>query len=305
MFAGAALLLLLFLLVPLVVVAVVVGTVLVTSSRPDVSLSSEVAGARRHAVTTGALSTLVAVATPFFVLAAFGASYALRLSFGLPFRPVACAPLAGAFVGLVVLLVGELTWPRPTGASRTALLQDRSMRTLLDSGWVRLTVVAVAVATVALVIGGLVGDGQSITHVRPGGATSAGPFPGWGFAAPQLVMLALCLGLAVACVGATSRRSAVVRADAETDDLLRRASVARVGRLVLASALVTLGADLFFGGLAAQSAYPEGGWHTVAASVTLAGPLLLLLGLVALALPAPRLPAVHLTPTSTASSMPA
>ena len=306
MFAGAAVLLLLFFLVPLLVVALVVGVVLATSSRPDASLGSEVATARRHAVTTGAVSMLVAVATPFVVLAAFGASYVLGSPLGLPFRPVAAAPLTGAFLGLVVLLVGELTWPRPTGASRTALLQDRSVRHLLDSGWVRLTAAGAGVAVVGLVLGGLVGDGQTITRVRADGSDSAGPFPGWAFAAPQLVLLVLCGVLAVLCVRAASRRSAVVRADSETDDLLRRASVARAGRLVLSSALVTLGSDLFFGGLAAQHAYDTGAWHTVAACAGLVGPLVTLLGLVALVLPAPRLPAVHPVgpaPTSAAPSL--
>jgi hypothetical protein len=305
-FAGAELLLLLFFLVPLTLVVVVVGVVLATSVRPDAGLGWEVAAARRHAVTTGVLALVLAVTTPFVALAVFGASYVLRAGIGLPFRPMACAPLAGALVGLVVLLVGELTWPRPTGASQTALLRDRSVRTLLDTGWARASAAAAAVTALGLLVGGLVGDGQTVTRVQPHRSTSAGPFPGWGFAAPQLVALALCVGLAMACVAATSRRSAVVHADAETDELLRRASVARVARLVLSSALVTLGADLFFGGLAAQNAYAGSGWHALAAAATLAGPLVLVLGLVALALPAPRMPAVQLpvgTPGSPASSL--
>ena len=103
---------------------------------------------------------------------------------------------------------------------------------------------------------------------------------------------------------AVLRRSAVVTADADTDRLLRRASVARACRALAAGSLVTLGADLFVAGAAAARAFDDGGWHGVAVSLMAAGPFLVLAGLVALVLPVPRLPATPVYTAATSTSVP-
>ena len=306
-FVGSLELLILF-LVPVVLLAVVVGVVLVTTARSEATLTSEVAAARRHAVTTSAVAALLMLGTPLLLGLFLGATAVVGLG-ALPLmtsaRALAVTPLLGALAGLCALLVGELTWPRPTGSSRTALLQDRSLRTLLEGPWVRTAAVTTVLTAAALVTAGVLADGsgQAIRHTRPDGAETAGPFPGWSYAGPQLIALALCVLVAVLVLRAVLRRSAVVTADAETDSLLRRASVGRACRAITAGALVTLGPDLFFGGAAARRAFDDGAWHTVATVLTVAGPLVVLAGLVVLVLPVPRLPATpaYVVPPTTPS----
>ena len=308
MFLGVFELLVLF-LVPVVLLAVVVGVVLVATARSEATLTSEVAGARRHAVTTSAVSALLVLGAPLLLVLCFGVTVVTGLA-GLPFltsaRVLAVTPLVGVLAGLCALLVGELTWPRPTGTSRTALLQDRSLRTLLQGAWVRAAAATTVLTAAALVVGGLVADGsgQAIRHQRVDGAGTAGPFPGWVYAGPQLIVLLLCGLVAALTLRAVLRRSAVVTADADTDGLLRRASVGRVCRALTAGALVTLGPDLFLGGAAAARAFDDGGWHTVAVALMATAPFLVLAGLVVLVLPVPRLPAVSAYPVPPAPSVP-
>ena len=119
MFFGVFELLVLF-LVPVVLLAVVVGVVLVATARSEATLTSEVAGARRHAVTTSAVSALLMLGAPLLLVLCFGVTVVTGLA-GLPFltsaRVLAVAPLVGVLAGLCALLVGELPWPRPTGTS--------------------------------------------------------------------------------------------------------------------------------------------------------------------------------------------
>ena len=299
MFGGAVILLFLM-FVAVVAVALVVALALARRARPDSTLTSEVATARRHATTTSGLALTAMLGTPVLLVMLLGVSTVLGmrwgLSFGPGFRLMACLPLLGVLLGVVVLLLGELTWPRPTGASRTALLHDRSVRSLLTRGWPLWAAVTTALTAVCLVLAGLAGDdsGGSITHTRPDGASTAGPFPGWTYALPQLVVLGACVLVALGTLRAVARRSAVVTADLETDQLLRRASVARVCRALVAGCLVTLGPDLAVGGSAVRNAFASDA--TVAATLgdaaVLVGLVLLVVGLAVLAIPVPRLPAL-------------
>jgi hypothetical protein len=133
----------------------------------------------------------------------------------------------------------------------------------------------------------------------PGGASigrrsgSAGPFPGWVYGLPQLLVLAGCVAAALLVGRAAAHRSAVVTADVDTDLLLRRASAARAWRVIVAATLVTLGADLFVAGHAAANLWSDGGLAAVTARVVMVlGPLVTLGGLGTLLVPVPRLPAV-------------
>ncbi len=125
------------------------------------------------------------------------------------------------FLGVLVLqalLVAVLV--------RTALLHDRTARSVMGRGWPLWASLTGVVTLLALVGAGLAGDpsGRSVTHTWPDGSSTAGPFPGWTFAGPQAVALALCLALAALVLRAASRRSAVVTADLDTDPALRRAA---------------------------------------------------------------------------------
>ena len=181
-FVGSLELLILF-LVPVVLLAVVVGVVLVTTARSEATLTSEVAAARRHAVTTSAVAALLMLGTPVLLGLFLGATAVVGLG-ALPLmtsaRALAVTPLLGALAGLCALLVGELTWPRPTGSSRTALLQDRSLRTLLEGAWVRTAAVTTVLTAAALVTAGVLADGsgQAIRHTPTRRRRDRRPVPG-------------------------------------------------------------------------------------------------------------------------------
>ncbi|MEO5711097.1 MAG: hypothetical protein ABIQ59_14915 [Nocardioidaceae bacterium] len=275
---------LLVLLVPLMVVVGAVVLFVVLSARPSATLTSEVATARRHAVTTSVLSVLVTVIS----LAPVGIALAAAVPDG--HAGVAALPLAASGVALVVLLVGELTWPRPQGASRVAVLRDRSAIALLHGGWPRVAAASTGLLLVTLAVAGAVAhDGRAVRHVRPEVTSTASPFPGWTYGSVQVVALAGVLLLAALATRLAAHRSAVVTADTETDDLLRRASVGRVFRTVVGGVTVTLGADLGVAGAATHNAFQTGPVHALGVTLMVLGPLLALAGLLALAVPVARL----------------
>src|SRR6478735_2762008 len=144
----------------LVVGGTVLLVVLLVSRRPDGSLSSEVAAARRHSVLGSVLSGLVLAAS----LAALVVT-AASVDLPGPSRVIAVVPLAGAATALLVLLVGELTWPRPRGATRTTLLHDRSARSLLQGAWPRTAAASVVLLAGVLLAGCLLAtDGRAYRH---------------------------------------------------------------------------------------------------------------------------------------------
>jgi hypothetical protein len=280
--------LLLLVLVTAAVVGVPVGLLLVASTRPDADLSDEVASARRHSLLVSGLATALAVVALVGLLGAVS----LAGSSGLQVRRLLGAmPLAAAAVALLVLWVGELTWPRPTGAIRTALLHDRSTATLARGRWPRAAMLVTGLLAGTCLVAGLVADpdGRTLTRRFPGGEISGSPFPGWFYGLPQLVALACCVALTAAVLAAAARRPAVVTADVDTDRLLRRASAARACRVLLCAALVTLAGDLVTAGSRATSVGVAEPGHAVGA-VALALGLLALPAAVAVAfLPVPRL----------------
>jgi hypothetical protein len=295
--AGPALLLLpLLLALP---IALVVLVALAATARPGRTLSAELATARRHGVVTSIVAVILQVAG-LLLTPAFIETPALAAGF----------PLAGSAAALLALLIGELTWPRPTGTVRTALVRERSTSSLLQGRWFAVAVLSVAALAATLVVGGQLGrsgSGDSIATVEygPEGAVAgraASPFPGWDYGAPQLAVLAVVLGLLTLVLRAATHRAAVVTADPATDDLLRRASAARAFRTLIFGALVTTAADLIVGASAARNVY-SGVQDTVAGLVLLLGALCGIAALAAVLVPAPRLPAVAPpAPTSPVSS---
>jgi hypothetical protein len=289
----------LFVLVPLLLVvpaalAVMVG--LAVSARPDHTLSRELATARRHGVTTSVIAALLqglglllALVSPSLGLTVVGLDEA---------RLTAVMPLFGSVLALVALLVGELTWPRPRGTTRTAVIRDRSVGSLLSGGWAATTGVAVTLLVLTLLVGGWLGNSSSsdeaiaTVDVQADGGMmerAAGPFPGWAYGVPQLVVLAVVGVLLLLVLRAATHRATVVTADLETDHLLRRASAARAFRTVTFGILVTAGADLFFGGSAAHNVH-DGAADAVALGVMVLGLGCAVAALVVVLVPAPRLP---------------
>lgn len=284
MFSGLLLLLPLALVIPAGLVVIVV---VAASARPDHTLSRELVTARRHGVTTAVVAVMLQ-------------GLGLGLTFvGLGDAPLtAVLPLAGSALALLALLVGELTWPRPRGTTRTAVIHDRSLGSLLRGGWARTTSGAATLLVVALLVGGWLGNNSSsdasiaVTETLSDGTLverAAGPFPGWAYGVPQLVVLAIVGVLLLLVLRAATHRAAVVTADLETDHLLRRASAARAFRTVTFGILVTAGADLFFGGSAAHNVL-DGAADAVALGVMVLGLGCAVAALVVVLVPAPRLP---------------
>ena len=267
---------------------VAVGILLVSTARPDATLTAEVATARRHSVLVSVLASVLAGAAlvGLFAARSLVASPALQTN-----RVLAVLPLCAAAVGLLVLWAGELTWPRPTGVVRTALLHDRSAATLARGAWPRTALVVTGLLVGTCGVAGLLADadGRTISRRFPGGGASASPFPGWFYGVPQLLVLACCVALTTAVLVAAARRPAVVTADVETDLLLRRASAARACRVLVCAALVTLAGDLATAGSRVASIHDTGPAHAAGSVVLVLGLLLLPVALSVAFLPVPRL----------------
>ena len=296
MFAGLLLVVPLFLLLA---GGVVVMVVLALTHRPDADLTAEVVSARRHGVVTSGVATAMLVLGPLLVWVATSSLLALGPLLGV-------LPLAGAATALLVLLVGELTWPRPRGTTRTAVVRDRSAADLLRGGWARVAAAAGAALVVAVVLAAWLADesGRGVAADRTDAtgavvSSGAGPFPGLDYGLPQLVVLTLVAGLVLLVVRAATNRPAVVAADAATDQLLRRSSAARAFRVALVGTLLTLAADLFFGGMAAQHVF-TGPARIAAVATVLVGLVCGLAALAALLWPVPRLRAVAAEPPAPA-----
>lgn len=274
----------LLLLVP---VALAILVAVSATARPGHTLSHELATARRHGVVTAVVAVLLQIV-----------GLLLAPVFARDPQLAAVLPLVGSAAALMALLVGELTWPRPQGMVRTALVRERTTSSLLRGSWPTAAAIAVGTFVVSVVVAGQLGrsgSGRSIGTVDygPEGAMverAAGPFPGWDYGIPQLVALAVVVGLLLLVLRAATHRAAVVTADASTDDLLRRASAARAYRTVIFGALVTTAADVVVGAAAARNIY-SGVGDTVAAVVLLLGVLCGMAALAAALVPAPRLPA--------------
>jgi len=154
------------------------------------------------------------------------------------------------FVG--VHAIGELTWPRPTGAVRRAVLErrspadiaPRSLRRLLW-GWSAL------VAVIAAVGAAVATDGRQISRAVEDGAVTSSPFPGWFYGLPLLLACLVVLAAAEAVLRVVASRPAVVDAQPRWDAALRRLSAHRALRgaqlvvgLTAAGLLLTAGMTL-------------------------------------------------------------
>lgn len=292
MFAGA-LVLVPFLVLLLGGAAVAVGLAL--TRRPDATLSDEIAAARRHGVMTSVLALASMLLGPLLLWPPLSQVVTTSILLGL-------LPLLGSCGAMLVLLAGELTWPRPRGALRTALVAPRSPGMFVRGPWATVAASATALLAVVVVAGGWLGrhdNGHSLhtVDIAPGGAMTermAGPFPGWDYGLPQAVGLLTLGALLLLVLRATTDRPAVVTADGATDLLLRRASAARAYRVATFGVLVTTAGDLFFAGTAMQRIYTDSG-DVAGIAAVMAALVAGLAALVVVLVPAPRLgtPAVE------------
>ena len=230
----------------LVAVTAVVGAMLrPTSTAGPVSPSEAWIAAVQHAGRVSATAWTGLVAAPLLVAVALVPALTGRAT-GLA---TGLLPVAGGAAFLTILAVGELTWPRPTGAVRRAPLAPRGARGLAPRGLVRLTAAWSLSLGALLVLSGLAADddGRSLTWRLSEVATSgAGPFPGWYYGVPlglaALVVLAGCSGV----LRLIARRPAVSDTAACDDTALRQLSARRLLGGVQLVVAWTLAGCLFF-----------------------------------------------------------
>lgn len=255
------------------------------AGRPE-GHDATVVAARRHeariSAAAAALSTGVAVGLSSSAVAAWGPPGVL----------LGLAPFAAVLMICLTRIVGESRWPRPTGEVRTAPLVRRGMRD--QGGWRLVTFLGTTGGLgVAFVVFGLTAadDGRSVEGVErqvtyPGDPgtdvlVAAGPYPGWEFGGPALVLLALVVVAVLAALRVVTRRPPIGLLSPAQDDAIRRTSSARV----------LAGAQLWVGlGGAGHLAFAGGALNSVGGMtgglVSLVLALVLLIGSVVVAVPA-------------------
>ncbi|WP_347058529.1 hypothetical protein ABC795_17285 [Blastococcus sp. HT6-30] len=275
----------------LLVLAAVGGAGAARRSPP--SREHAVAAARRHATRTAAAAYVLGAAAALVVLEAevgntapggLGVTILLTL-------------LTFGVVHVVVLALGELTWPRPAGDVRRARLVRRGPLHAAPRWLVRTGAFAAGLAVLTIVGGALLAapDGRSVSYAADAfSSASASPFPGLFYGRPAaagLLVLAVAAALALRVV---ALRPAVATEDERIEDALRRASAHRVLRIAAGVTLLVAGGLLFVGGTALHGLHTgsAGPWHDGApATATLAGLAGMLGGAVVACWRAPGVPA--------------
>lgn len=278
--------------------AVVVGVVVLARRVPSHELAVPVVRARRRGTVLSALAIVLAVG--LVVLGTSLPQTSLRRT-----QLIAVVPLLAAAAHAGVLLVGELSWPRPAQRVRSARLAVRSVRQDAPRGMVTLLLVACALLWTVCAVGTATADdtGRGLEVTHDGLTSGAGPFPGAFYAGPVAVAGVLAVVLTWAVLLRVPRRPAVAGADAETDGTLRRAAAHRALRTTTSALLGTTAALVFFGGMAAHGiggsasvevngvlerhdGSPGPVWDAVAAGIAWSGGLLVLLALAVMLVPA-------------------
>jgi hypothetical protein len=220
--------------------------------------------ARRHATRTSVVAIVVglfaAVAAGFAAMypTALGASALEVSAVGRPGVAAMTLPLAFGIAHTGIILVGELTWPRPGGVVRRARLAHRGLLHAIPVWLLRSAIVTLATGIVVIAVGAATADpyGRSITvHAGNGLAEgAASPFVGTGYGLPALLGLACLVALTSAALWVVANRPAVVTDHAGVEDALRRASAQRVLRGSTAAAMVLVAGLVAVSGLAVRNA---------------------------------------------------
>lgn len=220
---------------------------------------------------------------------------------------VATAPALIGLVSVVVATMAERLWPRVTGTLRSAGLR-RAGRGTTSRALLRLAVGGGSLSAALLMVGLLTGadEGRGLELTWPGGATTAGPYPGTHYTWPMVGTLAV-LGLATWWgLRTVDARPALGIGLEQVDEAARESSRVRVLRGAAFGALVTAGALISVMSLsvvrvvsAAQANAPVGeysevGWSAglwVARTLLFVGFGIATVGLLAFVATAPPLPA--------------
>lgn len=276
---------LLVLLIVLIVIALIaLPAVILRRTRSErviveASASPALGSAERHtrrtqaiAVVLGLVAGLVAARVPW---PSRDSSYSVTLL---------VAPGVFGVVSLAALALGERTSPIITTELRGASLHRRRGVDYLSTPVTIVTAALIADLLATIVVGLVVADpgGRSISWTRStaqGVVTSSiGPWPGWFYALPAVLVLLAELVLAgIALRAVASRTQLSSAADAGIDDLLRRRSAESVlGMLLVSLAVLTCGLGTVMARLGLQ---PGPSWFGAVAAFGLTATLLGLLGL--------------------------
>jgi hypothetical protein len=206
--------------------------------------------ARRHA------AVCVAVAWCGFLIAPALLLPSVRLAGPAQGVVAGLVPAVAGIAFLLVLAVGEITWPRPSGDLRRAPLARRgpadvTPRAARRGAWASYAALAVVLLSTGLTAAA---DGRSVAYRYTADTSGAsGPYPGWFFGVPLLIgCLVVLLGGEIV-LRLVARRAMVTGASVEHDLALRHASAARVLAGVHAALLGTLAGVLLFTGSALHS----------------------------------------------------
>src|SRR4051812_19466579 len=216
----------------LVVLALVVGVGWAVSAarRSGPSHEAAVAAARRHGLVVAVLAPVAGLVSVGGLLwAAADVGHGFPGSMG---NALAISPLAYALAHTLVMILGELTWPRPAGAVRRARLVPRRLSGVLPRRLTRVVAAGTVLLVAVLVVCGILADpdGRSMSHRQGAELRTQTPWPGWHYGEPitvELVLLALLVGVALWVV---LNRPAVATDDERIEEALRRASAHRVVR---------------------------------------------------------------------------
>jgi hypothetical protein len=268
--------------------AVALGGVATVLRRAGRSPETTVAAARRHGLVVAVLGPVAGVAAVGGLLwgaADVGAGFPGTIGDAL-----VLAPLAYALAHTLVLLIGELAWPRPAGLVRRARLVRRRLADIAPRRLLRLWWVGTVVLAGAISAGAVLGapGGRTIRHQDGPYLRSAGPWPGWHYGELLTYELVLLLALVATALWVVINRPAVATEDERIEDALRGTSAHRVLRGATAGVLVAAGGLVGAAGNALGSTHALPGPLPVL--LALLGDALLLAGVVVLCLPAPRLP---------------
>ena len=175
-------------------------------------------------------------------------------------------PIAFGVVHTAVLVVSELTWPRPEGAVRRARLARRGLLDAAPRWLVRTAAVAAAAAAVTLVGGALLADpdGRSLTMGDAQSSATAGPFAGPVYGRPAALGVLLLGAVTTAALWVVANRPAVATGDDRAEAALRAASAHRVLRGATAATLTVTGGVLVISGNALWSVASSTGREVLA-----------------------------------------
>ncbi|GAA1984268.1 hypothetical protein GCM10009718_22040 [Isoptericola halotolerans] len=296
-------------MVAVILPAALVGLVLWLVRRAHDDGGAPARSARRHELLVSTVATSAAVVSTVLLVAqpVVWSGWAPA-----PGLLQAMAPFAVALVFCSVRTVGERTWPRPRGQVRSAPLARRTVRSL---GGVRLSLLLATAGglAVVLVVCGLTADptGRAFptgpATVPDGGVVegASGPYPGWPYAVPMLLGIAVAVAATLVTLRTITRRPPLHDVPPPADDAVRATSAARLLGAVQLCFGLALGLTLAVSGSAVRSGgrglvlngADDAGLVALGVALSVVGAAVALAAVVAAVLAAWPRPAVAPSPT--------